>query len=97
MRLVPTADRLLVMPAKRQETTSSGIIIPETAKEKPVQGKVVAIGEGKINNDGTLIPMRIELDDEVLYNKHAGTEVTMDGESYLLMKESDVLAILYKD
>jgi chaperonin GroES len=85
------------MPAKRQETTSSGIIIPETAKDKPVQGKVVAIGEGKVNNDGTLIPMRIELDDEVLYNKHAGTEVSMDGEVYLLMKESDILAILYKD
>jgi chaperonin GroES len=97
MRLVPTSDRLLIMPAKRQETTSSGIIIPETAKDKPVQGKVVAIGEGKVNNDGTLIPMRIELDDEVLYNKHAGTEVSMDGEVYLLMKESDILAILYKD
>jgi chaperonin GroES len=97
MRLVPTSDRLLIMPAKRQETTSSGIIIPETAKDKPVQGKVVAIGEGKVNNDGTLIPMRIQMDDEVLYNKHAGTEVSMDGDVYLLMKESDVLAILYKD
>lgn len=97
MRLVPTADRLLVMPIKKQETTSSGIIIPETAKEKPVQGKVVAIGEGKISNDGTLIPMRIQMDDDILFAKHAGTEVTMDGEIYLLMKESDVLAILYKD
>lgn len=89
----PLADRVLVEPAAAEQKTASGIIIPDTAKEKPQQGKVVAAGPGKVEN-GTKIDMTVNEGDTVLYGKYAGTEVTVDGKELLIMRESDILGIL---
>ncbi|MCX7833067.1 MAG: co-chaperone GroES [Ignavibacteria bacterium] len=94
MNLKPLADRILVKPAPAEEKTKSGIIIPDTAKEKPMQGEVVAVGKGRVTEDGKLIPMELKVGDKVLYGKYSGTEVTIDGEEYLIMRESDVYAII---
>ena len=74
--------------------TKGGIIIPDTAKEKPIEGKVIAVGKGKIKKDGTKIPMEVKKDDRILFAKYGGTEVKIDGEEHLIMKEDDVLAII---
>ena len=79
MNLTPLHDRIIVKPAKAEEVTKGGIIIPDTAKEKPMQGEVVAVGNGRIADDGKLIPMNLKVGDKVLYGKYAGTEVNIDG------------------
>jgi chaperonin GroES len=81
---------------EEEEKTKGGIIIPDTAKEKPIEGKVVAVGAGRIKKDGTKIPLEVKTGNRVLYAKYAGTEVKIDGEEYLIMKEDDVLAVIEK-
>ena len=94
LKLKPLADRLVVQPTEGEEITASGIYVPETAKEKPQEGKVMAIGPGRKDDDGNRIPMDVGEGDRVLYAKYAGTEVKLDDTKYLILKESDVLAIL---
>jgi chaperonin GroES len=95
MKLKPLGDRLIVKPIEEEETTASGIVLPDTAKEKPQKGKVVAVGDGKWDEDGEKrIPLDVEEGDEVLYSKYGGTEVTIDGDDVLVLRESDVLAKL---
>jgi len=89
MKIKPLADRVLVLPAPAEEKTMGGIIIPDSAKEKPLKGKVIAIGNGTKDEE-----MVVKPDDTVLYGKYAGTEIELDGEKYLIMKQSDILAIL---
>ena len=89
VKIKPLADRVLVEPAAAEEKTAAGIIIPDTAKEKPQKGKVVAVGTGKKDE-----PMTVKVGDIVLYGKYAGTELTIDGENYLIMRESDIVAIV---
>ena len=89
MKIEPLADRVLVLPAPAEEKTIGGIIIPDSAKEKPLKGKVIAIGNGTKDEE-----MVVKPDDTVLYGKYAGTEIELDGEKYLIMKQSDILAIL---
>ena len=89
VKIKPLADRVLVEPAAAEEKTAAGIIIPDTAKEKPQKGKVIAVGTGKKDE-----PMTVKVGDEVLYGKYAGTEITIDGDSYLIMRESDIVAIV---
>ena len=97
INLRPLADRLIVEPAEREEKTASGIILPETAKEKPQEGIVLAVGPGRKDDDGKLIPMELKEGDRVLYAKYAGTEVKLpDDRKVLVLKESDVLAIVEK-
>ncbi len=92
-KIKPLSDRVLVQPEPAEEKTSSGIIIPDTAKEKPQQGTVVAAGPGKVEN-GTKIDMSVAEGDKVLYGKYSGTEITLDGEEYLIMREADILGIV---
>ena len=94
VQLKPLADRVVVQPAAAEEKTKSGIIIPDTAKEKPQRGEVVAVGDGKTSDAGNLIKPTVKVGDTVLYGKYSGTEITMDGTDYLIMKESDILAIV---
>ena len=88
----PLEDRILVRPEEGQETTVSGIVIPDTAKEKPQEGTVLAIGPGKRSDTGDLIPMDVKEGDRVMYSKYGGTEIKVDGEDLLVLRESDVLA-----
>ena len=92
--LKPLADRVVVRPSKAEEKTKGGIIVPDTAKEKPVWGEVIATGPGRVADDGKKIPMEIKVGDRVLYGKYSGTEVTIDGQEYLIMRESDLFAIM---
>jgi len=94
MKLTPLHDRIIVKPAPAEEVTKGGIIIPDTAKEKPLQGKITAVGKGRTDDNGKLIPMQVKVGDNVLYGKYAGTEITIDGEELLMMKENDVFAIV---
>lgn len=94
VKLKPLGDRLVVEPKEREETTASGIILPETAKEKPQEGDVVAIGPGRRDDDGKRVEMDVAIGDKVLYAKYAGTEIKVDGKKLLILKESDVLAIV---
>jgi chaperonin GroES len=93
MKLKPLADRVIIKPLPAEEKTKGGIIVPDTAKEKPVMGEVIAAGPGKRGDDGKLVPMEVKVGDKVLYGKYSGTEVTVDGEEYLIMRESDIFAI----
>ncbi len=86
----PLADRVLISPSPAEEKTASGIIIPDTAKEKPQRGEIVALGTGKKNNE----PFNVEVGDNVLYGKYSGTEITIDGADYLIMKESDIFGVI---
>ncbi len=90
----PLGDRLVVKPMKREETTSSGIVLPDTATEKPMQGTVVAAGPGRINDEGRRLLLDVKTGDKVLYAKYAGTEYKLDGEEFLILREADVLAIV---
>jgi chaperonin GroES len=90
----PLADRVVIKPSPAEEKTKGGIILPDTAKEKPVVGEVVAVGPGKIADDGKKIPMEIKVGDKVLYGKYSGTEVTVEGDEYLIMREADIFAIM---
>src|SRR5919109_5179945 len=93
MKLKPLGDRVIVQATEEEETTASGIVLPDTAKEKPQKGKVVAVGEGKYDEDGEKrIPLDVAEGDEVLYSKYGGTEIQVDGEDLLVLRESDVLA-----
>jgi chaperonin GroES len=92
MKLKPLGDRLIVQALEEEETTASGIVLPDTAKEKPQKGKVLAVGEGRIDDDGKRVPMDVSEGDEVLYSKFGGTEIKLDGEDLLVLRESDVLA-----
>jgi chaperonin GroES len=94
MNLKPLGDRLIVEPIEQEEMTPSGIVLPETAKEKPMQGKVLAIGPGARKDDGSRVAMDVSEGDKVLYAKYAGTEVKIDDKKYLILKETDVLAIV---
>ena len=92
--LKPLGDRLVIKPKEQEETTASGLVLPETAKEKPQQGTVIATGPGRRDDDGKRIEMDVAVDDTVLYAKYAGTEIKIEGEKLLILKETDVLAIL---
>ena len=93
MNLKPLGDRLIIRAIEEEETTASGIVLPDTAKEKPQKGKVLAVGDGKINEDtGKRTPLDVSEGDEVLYSKYGGTEIKVDGEELLVLRESDVLA-----
>lgn len=94
LKLNPLADRVVVRPNEAEETTKGGIILPDTAKEKPVEGTVVAAGPGKVADDGKPVKMEVKVGDKVLYGKYSGTEITIDGEEYLIMRESDIFAII---
>jgi chaperonin GroES len=93
-KLIPLGDRLLVERLEAEERTAGGIVLPDAAKEKPIQGKVIEVGEGRRDDSGELIPMQVSKGDRILFGKYAGTEVKLDGDEYLIMKEDDVLAIL---
>jgi len=94
MKLRPLADRVLVRPIEEQEQKKGSIIIPDTAKEKPVQGEVIAVGPGKLNDDGKKVPLEVKIGDRILYGKYSGTEVEIDEQALLVMKESDIYAIV---
>ena len=94
MKLRPLQDRILVQRVEEETTTKGGIIIPDTAKEKPAEGKVVAVGNGKLGDDGQRIAMEIKKGDRILFGKYSGTEVKIEGEEYLIMREDDVLGII---
>jgi len=94
LKLRPLADRLVVEPTEQEEMTASGIYVPETAKEKPQKGKVIAVGPGRKDDDGKRIPMDVAEGDRVLYARYGGVEVKLEDKKYLILKESDVLAIL---
>jgi chaperonin GroES len=93
-KLRPLQDRILVQRVAEETTTKGGIIIPDTAKEKPVEGKVVAVGSGKVGEDGKRIPLEIKEGDSILFGKYAGTEVKIEGEEYLIMREDDILGVI---
>jgi len=94
MKMKPLADRVVVKPSPAEEKTKGGIILPDTAKEKPVMGEVVAVGPGKVADDGKKIIPEVKVGDKVLYGKYSGTEVMVDGEEYLIMREADIFAIV---
>jgi chaperonin GroES len=96
MNLKPLGDRLVVEPTERESTTASGLVLPETAKEKPQEGEVIAVGPGRRDDDGKRIEMDVKVGDIVLYAKYGGTEVKIDDKKLLILKESDVLAIVEK-
>ena len=92
MSIKPLADRVLIKPKAREETTRSGIVLPDTAKEKPQEGLIIAAGPGRVLDDGTRVPLDVKVGDSVLYAKYAGTEYKIDNEEHLIVKESDILA-----
>ena len=94
MKLKPLQDRILVQRVAEETTTKGGIIIPDTAKEKPAEGKVTAVGNGKVGDDGKRIPLEIKKGDRILFGKYSGTEVKIEGNEYLIMREDDVLGII---
>jgi len=96
MKVRPLHDRIIVQRLEEEEKTKGGIIIPDTAKEKPIEGKVIAVGAGRIKKDGAKMPLEVKKGDRVLFAKYGGTEIKMDGEEYLMMKEEDILAIIEK-
>ena len=94
MKLRPLQDRILVLRVPEEEKTKGGIIIPDTAKEKPAEGKVAAVGKGKVDENGKPIPMEVKKGDRILFGKYSGTEIKIEGEDYLIMREDDVLGII---
>ncbi|MBM4166378.1 MAG: co-chaperone GroES [Ignavibacteria bacterium] len=94
MKVKPLADRVVVKPLEQEEKTKGGIILPDTAKEKPVIGEIVAVGPGKKTDDGKLVPMELNVGDKVLYGKYSGTEITIEDREYLIMRESDIFGII---
>jgi chaperonin GroES len=93
-KLTPMGDRLLVERLEAEEKTAGGIVLPDAAKEKPIQGKVIAVGPGRRNDDGEFVALQVKKGDTILFGKYSGTEVKVDGDEYLIMKEDDVLAIV---
>ena len=94
MKIRPLQDRVIVKRLAEEEKTKGGIIIPDTAKEKPQEGKVIAVGKGKVADDGKLIKLDVKAGDRILFSKYAGTEVKIDGEEHLIMREDDILGII---
>ncbi len=94
MKIRPLQDRILVRRVAEEEKTKGGIIIPDTAKEKPQEGKVIAVGNGKVNEDGKLQPLDVKKGDRILFSKYSGTEVQIEGEEHLIIREDDVLGVL---
>ena len=94
LSLKPLADRVVGEPAPAEDKSAGGIILPDTAQEKPQQGTVVAVGSGKVSDSGSLVEMTVKKGDKVLYGKYSGSEVTFDGLDYVIMRESDILAVL---
>jgi len=93
MQIQPLGDRVLIKPLEAQEKTKGGIVLPDTAKEKPQEGKVVAVGKGRLADSGKVAPLEVKTGDKVLYGKYTGTEISFDGDDYLIVKEEDILAI----
>ena len=96
MKIRPLQDRVIVKRVEEEEKTKGGIIIPDTAKEKPAEGKVIAVGKGKIGEDGKLRPLDVKAGDRILFGKYAGTEIKIDGEEHLIMREDDILGVIEK-
>lgn len=94
MKLRPLHDRVLVKRLEQKEMVKGGIIIPDTAKEKPQEGEVVAVGDGKVSEDGNVRPMNVKVGDKILFGKYAGTDVKIDDEEYIIMREDDILGVL---
>jgi chaperonin GroES len=93
-KIRPLGDRVVVKPIQKEEVTKSGIVLPDTAKERPQRGQVVAVGPGRLTDDGKRLPMEVKVGDEVLFAKYAGTELKIDDEEYLILSEKDILAVL---
>ena len=96
MKIRPLQDRVIVKRIEEDEKTKGGLIIPDTAKEKPQEGKIVAAGKGKLNEDGKIMPLDVKVKDRVLFGKYSGTEINIDGEEHLIMREEDILGIIEK-
>jgi chaperonin GroES len=96
MKIRPLQDRVIVKRVEEEEKTKGGIIIPDTAKEKPIEGKVIAVGNGKLGEDGKVHPLDVKAGDRVLFSKYAGTEIKLDGEEHLILREDDILGVLEK-
>lgn len=94
MNLTPLHDRVIVRPAVPEQTTKGGIIIPDTAKEKPMQGEIIAVGNGKVAENGSVSALTVKVGDKVLYGKYSGTEINVDGEDLLIMRENDIFAVI---
>ncbi|HEX7227777.1 MAG TPA: co-chaperone GroES [Candidatus Binatia bacterium] len=94
MKIRPLQDRIIVKRIEEEEKSKGGIIIPDTAKEKPQEGKVVAVGKGKVSEDGKITPLDVKVNDRVLFGKYSGSEINIDGEEHLIMREDDVLGVL---
>ena len=94
MAIKPLGDRVLVKPLEPKEVKKGGIIIPDTAKEKPQEGKVIEVGKGKMLESGKMVPIEVKKGDKILYSKYGGTEIKLEGEEYLILKEEDILAII---
>lgn len=94
MKIKPLADRVVVRPLEAEEKTKGGLYVPDTAKERPQQGEVMAVGPGRVTDEGKKIPIEVKVGDKILYGKYSGTEVTYDGVEYLIMRESDIFAII---
>ena len=95
-KIKPLHDRVVVKPSEAEEKTKGGIILPDTAKEKPIEGKVVAVGNGKVTEDGKVMPLTVKVGDVVLYGKYSGKEIRFDQEDYLIMREGDIFGIFNK-
>ena len=96
MKIRPLQDRVILKRIEEEEKSKGGIIIPDTAKEKPQEGKVVAVGKGKANEDGKITPLDVKVNDRVLFGKYAGSEINIDGEEHLIMREEDILGVIEK-
>ncbi len=96
MKIRPLQDRVIVKRIEEEEKTKGGIIIPDTAKEKPQEGKVVAVGKGKLNEDGKVVPLDVKVNDRILFGKYSGSEINIDGEEHLIMREEDILGVIEK-
>lgn len=96
MKIRPLQDRVIIKRIEEEEKSKGGIIIPDTAKEKPQEGKVVAVGKGKIGDDGKIIPLDVKVNDRILFGKYSGSEINVDGEEHLIMREDDILGIIEK-
>ena len=96
MKVVPLGDRILVKRLEAEEKTKGGIVLPDTAKEKPKEGKVISAGKGKPNEDGKAVPLTVKEGDKIIFSSYAGTDIQIEGEEYIIMKEEDVLGIIVK-
>ena len=96
MKVRPLHDRILVKRVEEEQKTAGGIIIPDTAKEKPQEGRVIAVGNGKVTDEGKLVPLEVSVGDRILFGKYSGSEINLDGEEHLIIREEDVLAVLGK-